>query len=155
VKLILDTNSLLLFLVGSASPAYIEKHSRTDKFSQNNFVLLVEIIETFDFAFTIPQVLAETSNLLSKPGGNYNTMSSNIWSVYEDFVNITEEMTINSASILNDVAFRRLGLTDAILTAISDGNHQVLTSDAGLYNEIVSRGYQAINLWHEIESVEA
>jgi predicted nucleic acid-binding protein len=144
-------NSLLLYVVGTASPKYIPKHKRTNNFTEEDFDLLKSIMDTFDLAFTTPQVLTETSNLLRNRRAPSDQMTREIWSVFEDFVAQTTEVYKNSASVSYSEAFERLGLTDALLAILSDANHEVLTCDAGLYYEIRSRGLSAINFNHEID----
>src|SRR5688572_3320883 len=62
-KIILDTNLLLLFVVGSYDPLYITRHRRTANFTVDDYELLCVRIDGAELVFT-PNVLTETSNLL-------------------------------------------------------------------------------------------
>ncbi len=64
--LLIDTNSALLYLVGSFDPSLIRNHSRTSKYSEDDFDKVSKFIEFFVEMITTPHVLAEISNLLGR-----------------------------------------------------------------------------------------
>jgi predicted nucleic acid-binding protein len=151
MKLLLDTNVLLLYLIGQASVDYISDHKRTEMFDIDDFNLLNELI--FDCykldIVTTPQVLAETSNLLLK-GHKSELMRTQVLEKLRRFVEIVDEITAPSRSIINDASFLKLGITDAFLTLLSGDDFIVLSSDAKQCAEIAGRGHRVINFNHEI-----
>ena len=64
---ILDTNLLLLFVVGTTNLSYIEKHKRLKSFSVEDFELLLRAISGADAILLYPNTLTETSNLVFRP----------------------------------------------------------------------------------------
>ena len=149
MKFILDTNTLLLFIVGSVSKKYIQQFKRTYQFSGDDYDLLIEILNKGDAIITIPQVLTETSNLLAKglePRARYA-----VWDQFQKFIAHTEEIFINSEVSSLDPDFLRLGLTYAILAILSQDSFHILTCDVPLYDAITSRGYSATNFFREMD----
>ena len=64
---IVDSNLLLLLIVGSASMSYIDKHKRlSGAYSIEDFSTLGKIISEFSEIVSIPHVLTEVSNLADK-----------------------------------------------------------------------------------------
>jgi hypothetical protein len=148
VGFILDTNTLLLLIVGNASKAYISEFKHTNIFSKDDYDLLLELLNDADAIVTIPQVITETSNRLSK--GLTGKRRQHVWAEFQHFIEETDEVYCSSSNGSRDTAFSRLGITDAILAILSQEQHWVVTCDAPLFHEILGRGHSAINFNHEI-----
>jgi rRNA-processing protein FCF1 len=149
VKVILDTNTLLLLIVGTASISYIRDFKPTHAFSNNDFDLLVLLLNDVEEIVTIPQVIAETSNHLSK-GFKSVQIRQHVWAEFQAFIQNTREVYRDSAEGSKDSAFTRLGITDAILAVLSKEAFVVVTCDAPLFHEIKGRDFPAINFYYEI-----
>ena len=65
-RIILDTNLLLLLVVGLTDPALIGKHKRTRSFEVTDYDLLVNVLSGYNEIVVTPHILTETSNLLSQ-----------------------------------------------------------------------------------------
>ncbi len=62
--LLIDTNILLLFFVGSFDKLWIERFKGTrDRYSVEDFDLFVRFLKRFDRIVTTPHILSEVSNL--------------------------------------------------------------------------------------------
>jgi hypothetical protein len=62
-KLILDTNLLLLLLIGGYDKSCLDKYQCTEKYTGNDYVLLLKVLNFFKSEIVItPQILAEFSN---------------------------------------------------------------------------------------------
>ena len=68
--LLVDTNLLLLHLIGRTNKNRILKFKRTQAYTIEDFELLERFIAEFKILITTPHVLTEVSNLgdLSRPG---------------------------------------------------------------------------------------
>jgi hypothetical protein len=64
----LDSNLLLLFVVGSASRDYIAKHKRLKAYAASDFDLLLERLGVVSSILLTPNTLTETSNLIDHIG---------------------------------------------------------------------------------------
>lgn len=71
--LLIDTNLLLLYIVGAYDPGQIEGFSRTEQFDPDDFAVLYSFVQRFDLVVTTPHVLTETSNLLGGLSGHVRT----------------------------------------------------------------------------------
>jgi hypothetical protein len=64
-SVLLDTNLLVLLIVGSTSEAHVAKHKRTRSYDVQSFRLLRDTLRwNFTALVTTPHVLAETSALV-------------------------------------------------------------------------------------------
>ncbi|MGD1003654.1 MAG: hypothetical protein ABR884_03725 [Minisyncoccia bacterium] len=66
-KLILDTNLLLLLLIGVCDKNLLSKYACTEKYTINDYSLLLKILRFFESDIVItPHILAEFSNLVRR-----------------------------------------------------------------------------------------
>jgi len=68
---LLDTNLLVLFLVGQIDRRQISVFKRTRNFSVEDFHLLGRLVGTFGTLITTPHVLAQVSDLTDLPGKDF------------------------------------------------------------------------------------
>jgi hypothetical protein len=145
-RLILDTNLLLLLVVGMASPRYIAKHKRLHPvYTIADFDLLSGYVRAASHILLTPNTLTETSNLarqIAEPA------RSEIGSVLRQLVLTLDETYVNSASGVGQDEFIRLGLTDSVLLSLASPDVILLTADVGLYVAACSRGMNAQNFNH-------
>src|SRR6266404_339872 len=66
--LLVDTNLLVLFAVGTVNRNRIETFKRTRQYTKTDYDLLVRVLEKFKTLYTVAHVLAEVSNLTDLPG---------------------------------------------------------------------------------------
>ena len=141
--LVIDTNLLLLLMVGQTDQAAISRFGRTENFKYEDFDTLVKIAEFFAVRkglLTTPHVLAEVSNLLGRRELFRSTLAR--------FVAEVEERWEPAAHLAQNKLFRAFGLTDVGLLAIACRRHCVLTRDGGLATRISSAGGAVINYNH-------
>lgn len=64
---LVDSNLLLLYIVGKCDPRIIPRFTRTEKYTIKDFELLQALLErVFKTVVTTPNVLTEVSNLATK-----------------------------------------------------------------------------------------
>ena len=63
---IVDTNLLLLYVVGAQNPERIGRFTRTDTFTKDDFDLIDRLFGYVETAVTTPSILTEVSNLLGQ-----------------------------------------------------------------------------------------
>jgi hypothetical protein len=66
---LVDTNLLILLLVGQTRPELIGQYAHTKEYSVEDFQLLSRLVERFRFIRTTPHILTEVSNLSGKLQG--------------------------------------------------------------------------------------
>jgi hypothetical protein len=71
--LLVDTNVLVLYVVGNLDLDLIAKHKRTEKFIAEDYHLLDRFLRQFKTLITTPNVLTEVSNMVAQIGGETET----------------------------------------------------------------------------------
>ncbi|MCY4270216.1 MAG: PIN domain-containing protein [Gammaproteobacteria bacterium] len=130
----IDTNLLILLLVGSSDRNQVGKHRRTRNFSSEDYDRLVFLIDSLDRVLVTPNILTETSNLLN------NSHDFRLMEQLRLLINQTDEVYIKSKSVANSQIFTRLGLTDSVLLESVSIKSPLITVDFDLYGAAVSKG---------------
>ncbi len=144
--ILLDTNLFLLFVVGMADRAAIAKHSRLRAYSDEAFDLLLLLFSQASDIVVTPNTAAETSNLLRQ--GVSDPLRSALSEHFGQLLKETREDYVPSALAAEHPAFVRLGLTDAAISHLAEGEIAILTADLDLYLHAVSSGRDAVNFNH-------
>lgn len=144
-RLILDTNLLLLLIVGSTSRKYISQHKRLRAYSETDFDLLIKIISHAPNIFVTPNTLTETSNLIRHIAEPARTK---IIKFFRDYIPSADEHYCESRRATTREEFIRLGLTDSVILHEMADDFILLTDDLGLYLAAIDEGYSAQNFNH-------
>ena len=139
----IDTNLLLLLMVGQTDQAAISRFGRTEDFKDEDFDNVTQIAEFFAARkglSTTPHVLAEVSNLLGRRELFRATLAR--------FVGRVEERWEPAERLVQNKLFRAIGPADIGLLAIACQQHCVLTRDGGLAARIGLAGGAVINYNH-------
>lgn len=143
----IDSNLLLLLIVGSASREYIAKHKRLKSFDSSDFDLLREQLSVASAIVLTPNTLTETSNLIDHIG---EPARGHIYQTLRNLLLLpeSEEKYVPSKSATELPELPRLGLTDCALLDICANGVPLITADLSLYLAAVSRGAKALNFNH-------
>jgi hypothetical protein len=135
-RLLIDTNILLLYVVGSFGRDTIKRFKRTSAFDADDFDLLVRHIGSYTN-------IVVTGGIL--PDYLHEAVAPTLVSVVNDAV----EEHAPAAEVLADRVFPRLGFTDCgIVRAANDRETTVMTDDVQLYLELLAREMAAVNFNH-------
>jgi hypothetical protein len=146
LQLLIDTNLLLLFVVGSTSKKYIEKHKRLHPtYSLEDYELLHKVVSNATSVFVTPHTLTETSNLVKRIADPART---EIYRRLQALAIHTEEMHVPSKTAACRSEFIRLGLADSALIQLASDKITLLTTDLNLYLAVLKNGGKAINFNH-------
>ncbi len=141
---LIDTNLLLLLVVGNYKRAIIPEFKRTAKYTTDDFDLIVEILEFFKTKVTTPNILTEVDNLARQlPRNDYSAISN----VLRDLITNTFERYMPSIDASQLGNYPALGLTDAITFNFPD-EVLIITDDFRLYQRLESSNRDAININH-------
>jgi len=147
--IILDTNLLILFIVGTVKKSYISAHKRLHPtYNEEHYDLLVAFMKLASEMLVTPHTLAETSNLLD---GIKEPAKTEIYKYFQSIIQRTQERYVESANASKRPEFSYLHLTDSVLLELGKDNIVVLTADHLLHTKAIASGYEAINFWHEVE----
>jgi len=143
--LLLDTNLLILYLVGLLGAESIKAHKRTMSYSSEDFELLYAILASKTRLVTTPHILSEVSNLSRQAR---EPLKSQLSLALRDLCQVLDERYVESSGAAKNPCFQRLGLTDAAIVDLCDNGLLLLTDDLDLYLEVGRAGGQAFNFNH-------
>jgi predicted nucleic acid-binding protein len=143
--LLIDTNLLVLFAVGSVNRGRIETFKRTRRYTIDDFELLLRVIGRWRSLYTVAHILAEVSNLTDLPGPE----GPQVRQLLKETIPLLTEAEMPSARATDDPVYRNLGLVDAAIAAAAR-QHQctVLTDDLDLYLMLERDKVQVVYFTH-------
>ena len=133
----MDTNLLLLYVVGQEDPNIIAKHRRLEDYSIEDYVILKNLLAEAGQLFVTPNTLTETSNLLGLHG---EPERARLFQRLQHIIQVSNEITVVSAEASSKPVFIKLGLADAVLLEVATAETPLVTVDLSLYLEIVAKG---------------
>ncbi len=130
-EILLDSNLLVLTVVGNVDRHLIGRHRRTKPFSEYHFEHLLDIISRASRVCVTPNTLTETSNLLDYGERNmrYEYRSALKGLVEDDVI----ELVVPSVEAVGRLEFLRLGIADCALLALLSSDRWLITTDLELY----------------------
>lgn len=144
----LDTNLLILLVVGLTDTKYIASHKRLREYTTSDFYILQKFIVESKGVIVTPNVLTEASNLLRQ---TQEPAKSRISRRFKELISKLQEKYIPSAQASSRDEFIRLGLSDAALLQIEQDDIVLLSTDLDLYLAALAAGKDAINFNHHRE----
>ena len=148
----LDSNLLLLLVVGMTSRHFVEKHKRLQAFTAEDFDLLQEQLSVATEIVVTPNTLTETSNLIDHIA---DPARAQIYSTLRSVLNSpnTSERFVPSIQASEEQALPRLGLTDCVLLKVCASGIPLMTVNLKLYLAAVARGDKVLNFNHLRENL--
>ena len=146
-NLLLDTNLLLLYLIGGKDPKLLESARRLNAYIEEDFYLLVDFIESNGFSQLVstPHILTEASNLI---GLERNLLRSLGRDAIKEYTQHCNEISHDACMLVDEPEFTRLGITDVAIGLASKLPAFVLTADLPLYLYLSNRGVEVENFDH-------
>ena len=143
--ILVDTNVLLLYIIGSVDFQLIGKHKRTRAFTVEEYRVLNRLLSQFERIVTTPGILTETNNLAGQIG---NPARDAIFEAFGRAVADMKERHVPAVRLVNERTFLPLGLTDSGISIAARKGFLVLTDDFPLYGNLVAQGRDVINFNH-------
>lgn len=135
--LLVDTNLLVLLVIGSVNRDRIARFKPTTDYSPADWDLLIGILEQISQRYAIPHVLAEVSTLSDMKGPEIEVARI----VLRNLIGQMLGLKIASAEACSNPLYLRLGLTDAAIAQAGKlQGCSVLTNDSGLYAALANEG---------------
>lgn len=144
--ILLDTNLLILLVIGAVNRRWIGRHKRAKVFVASDWHLLLRVIGHAPI-LTTPHILAETSNLL-RGGGLSPDAHAKLMAGLARFIAQAEEVHMPARDVTGTEPYLRLGLTDAAILSMAEPEVHLLTVDLPLYVAAVRQGRPATNFNH-------
>ena len=144
-SILLDTNLLVLLIVGLYDKKLIGKHKRTNTFVIEDFDLLTRLLNNYNSLWVTSHCLAEVSNLLKQT--NHQT-AKELLVVLSNFLSDKNESHINKSILFKNDTFMHLGVADTGIVIKSKRVSCVFTVDVDLYRKIFDNGGKVVNFNH-------
>jgi len=144
-SVLLDTNLLVLLIIGLYDKNLIRNHKRTKNFITEDFDLLVKSIDGYEILWITSHCLAEVSNLLKQ---THNSQAKELMVFLAKFISDKKESHIQKEVLFENDFSMRLGVADTGIVVKSKRVNCVFTVDFDLYNEISRHGNNVINFNH-------
>ena len=140
-KILVDSNLLLLLLIGSYDPSLIARFKRVSQYSAADFELLEKFIRMFSTVVTTPHVLTEVSNLANSLG---SPVKREWFSHFRNALQLFDEQQFVSHELASKDEFLAFGLTDTALSCLC-GEALLVTEDYRLSGYLRSKNLPVIN----------
>lgn len=144
IRVAVDTNLLLLLVVGRTAPQWIGKHKRLRSYSSSDFNRLVEALSRARQILFTPHCISEVSNLLGH--GIAEPLRGRLYRGLRGLLEAGEERFVPSADAAAATEYLRLGVTDAAWLAALDKSTVLLTDDEALKLAALNRGLAVQNI---------
>lgn len=134
---LIDTNLLVLLVVGSVNRDRIPRFKRTRSYTPADWDLLTGILEQIPRRYSTAHILAEVSTLTDLKGPELEIARE----ILHNAISLMEELPIASLDACASAYYRRLGLTDAAIgLAAKQRGCSVVTNDSDLYLALLEEG---------------
>jgi hypothetical protein len=142
--ILVDTNLLLLLLVGSIDTRLLERFKPTANhgFTSSDYELLCWMMGQFRKILTTPHVLSEVSNLSFQPKGAPGKLLLN--EIIALSQRADEHYEASRKLAVKD-EFREFGLTDTAMANLPSNQYLVLTVDFPLSGWLEKQGVDVVN----------
>lgn len=142
---LIDTNLVLLLVVGMTDRSYINTHKRTRTFTEEDYDLLLSVLNRFDSIWITSHCLAEASNLLKQ---THKEKAVRLLSTLSVLGAKTKESHVQKSNIFGNVVYTRLGVADTGFVQKSKRVTCSFTVDFDLYQAISDLGWNVVNFNH-------
>ncbi|HEG2084531.1 hypothetical protein L8P11_02705 [Enterobacter kobei] len=153
---LIDTNLLLLYLVGLFSEEAISQSKRLSSYSINDFRLLQKFLDGLPKILITSNIATEISNLIDFNGESLKRF----YAIFDAFLQLpqVEEVHLESKLISSRIDFSIYGLTDAGINSLAK-KFLILTDDSRLYSYYCGNictssdpNNEIINFYHIIQA---
>ncbi|MGM0581733.1 MAG: hypothetical protein ACQETL_13690 [Bacteroidota bacterium] len=140
---LIDSNALLVLILGLMNPSLINKHKKTSIYSSEDYENLLGVIGSIESLVVLPNIWTEVDNLLNK--FNRNQKELYVEKIIQTIKNTTEQY-LQSNLIEENHAFYDLGLTDTLILEHAKNCELIITSDSTLSDYARSQGVEVFDL---------
>jgi hypothetical protein len=145
--ILIDTNALVLLIVGLIDQNQIRHHRRTRLYTEKDYHKLLNVIQDLSRLIVLPNIWTETDNLLN------NFLTGNFrWPYIQAFKKLvanTTERYLSSESGINSNYFISTGLTDSLIIELGKSCDMVISADSSLSDIAKANGIRVYDLVEE------
>lgn len=143
---LLDTNVLLLLLIGATDEALIASSRLKGAYTGSDYLLLASLVSRARGYVVTPHVATETWDL----GNNWlsGEHQQRFKQHFVRFVQRSRERWVRTQLLVAEKYFLRLGVADAGIVWFKRRRPVVVTDDSGLSRQLESHRYSVVNFTH-------
>ena len=141
--ILIDTNSLILLLVGIIDPNLIKQNKRTSIYEEQDFNDLLIFIGDINNLVVLPNVWTEVDNLLNNIHRNYKYQYIEKITL---IIKSTTEKFLESSTATENQVFFDLGLTDTLLLEYAKECQFLITLDSALSDYAIANGIRVYDI---------
>lgn len=142
--LVIDTNLLLIWFIGSLEPELVGRFKRTASYTSADLHVLMSFMAHFERVLTTPHILTEVSNLA---GNLADPVRERCWRSFVDRLTVLDERHEPAPALVASGEMARVGLTDAAVASLARQT-LVVTDDLPLYHLLATLGRPVLNFNH-------
>lgn len=142
---LIDTNLLLLLLIGGLDRKLITTFKRLNAYEVSDYDLLIRLIDGFSKIITTPHILTEVCNLTN---GLYGKTLNDFFDFLKSSIEIIDEIYEDSHDIVKCQGFNKYGLADTAILNLANNKYLIITDDLKFANFAYSQGADVINFNH-------
>jgi rRNA-processing protein FCF1 len=141
--IVIDTNALLILIIGQIDANLIESHKRTSIYEPQDYYDLLRIIGNFENLLILPNIWTEVDNLLNNFTGEqkYHYVLK-----FTEIVKLSTEKYVATINSAEAASFYDLGLTDSLLLILAKENKLLMTSDSTLSDYAIASGINVYDI---------
>lgn len=141
--ILIDTNALVVLILGIIDPSLISKSKRTSIYEEEDFNDLLDVIGEIENIVVLPNIWTEVDNLLNGISGTYKTQY--VQKLTETIKSTTEKYLKSESATLCH-GFYDLGLTDSLILEYSKECDFLVTSDSRLSDYAQAYGIKVYDM---------
>lgn len=144
MRLLLDTNVLLLLIAGTLKPNVIGR-KRLQDFDEEDFAIVAQCAQSTPNHVSTPHILTEVSNLL---GSGKQLWVKGGTEHLAEYIAMLDEIYVPANDLVTCPEFHMLGLADTAIHYLADTAMRVISMDYHLCNRLTLKGVDVINPRH-------
>jgi predicted nucleic acid-binding protein len=149
---LLDTNLLLLYLVGLSRAGDIASHRRLNMFEQRHFQFLLDLVIPYNQVVVTPHCLAEVWNFIGEQSNAFDLHRTPLINFARGFVAQAVEIYHPAAQLVEREEIRWLGLADVSqISAALEGGFAMTSTDGRLCHQAMALGIKTHHFWQLAE----
>jgi hypothetical protein len=150
--LLLDTNLLLLYLVGIARSGDIGSHKRLKMFERRHFEILLDLIQPYKNVAVTPHCLAEVWNMIGEQSNAFDLDRAQLIEFARGFVAEAIEVYEPAKQLVERDEIRWLGIADVSqLSAALERGFAMTSADGRLCHQAMALGIETHHFWQLAE----
>ena len=149
--IIIDTEVMLVYIVGSYDVNYISKFKKTDKYHPDDYKSISYVLSCFRKKIVTPHILAELSNLSFQAR---DEKREDYFKAFSGLLKRTSEDYIDKDTVLTLPLLSKIGVTDlGIIAAAKKFGYLIFTADRPLTGQAKKKDIDVLNL-NDIRTVQ-